>query len=81
MGRKLNFDELDDLFEQGEDFRLTDKEYEKRVGSPLPKEKSYIKNRSPFGEKARKCGYMIADIEEKAVVERTIILKKIRREN
>ena len=76
MGRKLNLDALDDLFEQGKDFRLSDKEYAKRVGYPLPQRKDYIKNRSPFTTRAREKGFVIVDIEEQPIIERTVILKK-----
>ena len=40
MGKKLNLDALHDLFEQGKDFRLSDQEYAKRVGYPLPQRKA-----------------------------------------
>lgn len=76
MGRKLNLDALDDLFEQGKDFKLSDKEYAKRVGYPLPQRKDYIKNRSPFAIRAKEKGFIIADIEEQPVIERTVVLKK-----
>lgn len=76
MGRRLNLDALDELFEQGRDFRLSDKEYAKRVGYPLPQRKDYIKNRSPFAAKAREKGFVIVDIEERPIIERTVILKK-----
>ena len=76
MGKKLNLDALDDLFEQGQDFRLSDKEYAKRVGYPLPQSKDYIKNRSPFAVRAREKGFVVVDVEEQPIIERTVILKR-----
>lgn len=76
MGKHLNLDGLNDLFAQGKDFLLTDKMYEKRIGSTMPKTKSYLKNNSPLARKAFELGFEITDIQETPVIERTIYFKK-----
>lgn len=76
MGKRPNLDALDDLFEEGVDFRLPAKLYEERTGASLPKGKSYLINTSAFAQKAREKGYFIVDVEEKATIEKTVIVKK-----
>ena len=76
MGKPPKLDELDYLFEKGEDFCLSDKLYEEKTGVPLPKAKSYLKNKSAFADRAREKGYFIVDVEEKPIIERTVIIKK-----
>ena len=76
MGKNPKLDELDYLFEQGTDFRLSEKFYEEKTGVPLPKGKSYLKNSSALANRAKEKGYVIVEIEEKAVIERTVIFKK-----
>ena len=76
MGKHPNLNELDYLFEKDSDFTLTAQEYEEKTGTPLPKEKSYIKNGSALARKVAKHGYAIVEIQEKAIIERTIFIKK-----
>lgn len=76
MGKHPKLDELDYLFEQGKDFRLSAKDYEEKTGVPLPKGKSYLKNGSAFAAWAKERGFVIVDIDEKPVIERTVFLKK-----
>lgn len=76
MGKRPKLDSLDYLFDQGEDFCLTAKEYEEKTGAPLPKDKSYLKTGSAFAVRAKEKGYVIVGIEEKPVIEKTVILKK-----
>ena len=68
---KLNFEKLTPLFEANQEFSLTESQYEKSVGKPLPRDYYYLKNKSALANKARKYGYYI-EIKEK-----TICLKKV----
>jgi hypothetical protein len=76
MGKNPDLDKLDDLFEKGKDFQLTGTLYEERTGVALPKSKNYIIKDSALARKAAEHGYRIADVCEKAVVVRTVFLKK-----
>lgn len=76
MGKHPNLNELDYLFKKGSDFRITAREYEEKTGAPLPKGKSYIKNNSALARKVAEHGCVIAEIQEKAIIERTIFIKK-----
>lgn len=76
MGKHPNLDELEYLFENRADVRLTDKLYEEKTGVSLPKEKSYLKNKSAFSQWLKAKGYEIVDIQEKPIIEKTIIIKK-----
>ncbi len=67
---KLNFDNLAPLFESNQDFSLTESQYKKSVGKPMPKGTYYLKNTSALAREAKKHGYVI-EIKEK-----TICLKK-----
>lgn len=70
MAKKPKFDKLLSLFEAGEDFSLTEKQYEKSTGAMLPKYFNYLKNKSALATIAKKYGFLI-EIQEK-----TICLKK-----
>lgn len=76
MGKRPKLDSLDYLFDQGVDFCLTAKEYEEQTGAPLPKNQSYLKTGSAFAARAKEKGYVIVGVEEKPVIEKTVILKK-----
>ena len=67
MSNKPKLKNLNDLFAKGENFTLTDAQYERKTGAPLPKEKSYIINRAALSKLAKENGYTIQVIE-KAVV-------------
>ena len=74
----MELTELDDLFAQGDGFTLTDSEYEKRVGKPLPKSKSGIKGaNAPLSRKAKEKGFIIDSVIEKPVITRIVVFKKI----
>lgn len=76
MGKHPNLNELDYLFDKGTDFQLTDRIYEEKTGAPLPKDKSYIKNSSALANWALEKGFIIAEVKDRPIIERTIILKK-----
>ena len=70
MAKKPNAKNLNDLFANGENFTLTDAQYEKKTGAPLPKGKYYLINNSALAKKAKENGYTIE------VIEKTVILTK-----
>lgn len=76
MGRKLDLSALDDLFVKGEDFELTDLQYERRIGKPLPKSAHYIKSGSPLARAAFEHGFTIVNVVDQPIIARTVILKK-----
>ena len=76
MGKHPDLDKLDDLFAKGQDFQLSNKTYEERTGIALPKEKSYIMNRSALMRKANEHGYEITDVHEEPIIVRTVFFKK-----
>ena len=76
MGKHPDLDNLNELFEKGENFQLSDKVYEEKTGVALPKGNSYIKHRSALAKKAKEFGFKIADICEEPVIVRTVYLKK-----
>ena len=68
---KLNFERITPLFESNREFSLTESQYERSVGKPLPKYYYYLKNNSALAREAQKHGYYI-EIKEK-----TVCLKKV----
>lgn len=76
MGKHPNLEELEYLFEKGVDFHITAREYEEKTGAPLPKGKSYIKSVSALARKVAEYGYVITEVQDKPVIERTVYFKK-----
>lgn len=76
MGKHPKLDELEYLFDKGKDFQITASLYEEKTGVPLPTGKNYLKNKSAFAIRAKEKGYFIVDVEEKPIIERSVILKK-----
>ena len=76
MGKHPNLEKLEYLFEKGVDFHITAKEYEEKTGVPLPKEKNYIKSSSALARKVAEHGYVITEVLEKPIIERTVYFKK-----
>ena len=67
MGKRPKLENLEGLFEKGVRFELTDAQYEKKTGIPLPKGKSYIKNRSALSRFAADRGFGIEVIEKRVI--------------
>lgn len=81
MAKKMELNELDDLFAQGKDFTLTASQYQERIGKPLPKSVSGITGtNAPLTRKARKNGYIIEAVIEQPVITRTVVFKKVEEE-
>ena len=70
MSKKPNLKSLVNLFESGEDFELTDAQYEKKTGAPLPKGTYYILNKSASAKEAQKYGYELELIEKKVILKK-----------
>ena len=66
MGKHPKLENLNDVFEKGKDFSLTDAQYEKKVGISLPKGSDYLLNRSALARKCKEKGYTIS-VQEKTV--------------
>lgn len=76
MTRKMELDELNDLFAANRDFELTDAQYEERVGKPLPQTKQAITGKNtPLGRKAAEYGFKI-HVEERLMIQRVVICVK-----
>lgn len=76
MGKNPDLDKLNEFFEKGEDFQLTDKLYKEKTGVPLPKTKTYIKSGSALSRKAAEHGYSIIDVREEPIIVKTVYFKK-----
>ncbi len=76
MAKKMNLEELDDLFLKNKDFELTEEQYENRVGKSLPKSKQGITGKyTPLRRKADECGFKIS-VEERAVIQRVVVFTR-----
>ena len=71
MGKHPKLSNLDELFRKGKDFELTDAQYEKKTGIPLPKGTSYLLKNSALARKSKEEGY------EMVLIEKKVIFKKI----
>lgn len=68
MGRKPELKNLDHFFDKEREFSLTDAQYEKAVGIPLPKDKHYLINQSALAKKCAERGFAIEVIEKKVII-------------
>ena len=76
MARKMELNELDDLFAENRNFELTDTQYEELVGKPLPKSKQAITGKNaPLRRKATEYGFGIS-VEERVLLQRVVICTK-----
>lgn len=70
MAKNPKMEEIEKLLKKGKDFELTDAQYEKKTGAPLPKDIYYLKNHSALAKRASEAGYEIR------VIEKRVCLKK-----
>ena len=70
---KPKLDGLETLFKRGKDFSLTDAQYKDKTGTCLPKDKSYLRNKSALSKRAHENGYTIEVVE---IVERKVLFHK-----
>ena len=66
MGKHPKLENLNSLFASNKDFSLTDEQYEKKTGIPLPKKIDYILKRSALAKKCKQFGYSMT-VQEKIV--------------
>lgn len=71
MGKHPKLENLDVLFSKGESFSLTDAQYEKKTGIPLPKGKSYLIKDSALAKKCKELGFTLS-VQEKIVFFRKV---------
>ena len=71
MAKHPKLESLESLFNSGKSFELTDTEYEKKTGAPLPKRPYYLVTQSSLAKKAKEKGYLLE------LVEKRVILTKI----
>lgn len=64
MGKHPKLNEIEKRLTSGENFELTDAQYEGMTGVPLPKDKNYLKKRSALANAATKEGYRLEVIEK-----------------
>ena len=76
MMKKPTFDKFDEIFEHITSLQLTDREYADKTGASLPKRKSYLVNESAFSRWLNEKGFKIVDVQEEAVIERTVYIQK-----
>ena len=78
MSAALSFNNLAKYLKDKDNAELNEMQYKELLGKTMPKGKSYLKNRSSLANWLAKNGYMITEIQEKAVIERTICISKHR---
>lgn len=73
MAKKPDLAELKNLFRLNKDFELTDAQYERKTGAPLPKDKYYIKNKSVLSKIAKEYNYNIEVVEKRVIFRKYLI--------
>lgn len=68
MAKHPKLENLDVLFDSGKDFELTDEQYEKETGAPLPKKTYYLITGSALAKKAKDKGYQLDLIEKRVIL-------------
>lgn len=68
----LDLSSFEQLFQKGENFEITEEQYEEKVKKKLP-QTNYLKKRSPVARKARDFGYML-HVEER--IHRVLVFTK-----
>lgn len=76
MGKSPKLAELDYLFEKGGEIILSGSIYEEKTGVSLPKDKRYLIYNSALSRWIKDKGYFISDVQEKPIIETTVIIKK-----
>ena len=66
MGRRPNLSRIEKMLQAGENFSLTDAQYTKSSGIPLPKEMKYLIGSSALARMCQKYGFHIR-LQEKTV--------------
>ena len=66
-----NLKEIERLLNTKTELTLTDAQYKKKTGRSIPKDKSYVVNKSALARLCKKLGFTIT------VQERAVIMKKV----
>ena len=64
---KPNLEKIDTLLLSGQNFSLTETQYQKETNATLPKDFYYLKNRSAVAKLAKRHGFSIK-IQEKTIL-------------
>lgn len=78
MSAALSFDNLANYLKDKDNAELNEMQYKELLGKTMPKGKSYLKNQSSLAKWLAANGYAITKVHEKAVIERTICIRKHR---
>lgn len=76
MGKIPKLNELDYLFEMGEEIQLSGRVYEEKTGVPLPKGKNYLMKNSALSRWVKEKGYEIVEVQEEPIIEKMVKIKK-----
>ena len=68
MARQPKLENLNSLFNSGESFELTEEQYEKKTGAPMPKRSYYLVTNSALARKAKENGYQLELIEKRVIL-------------
>ena len=80
MGKKLDFSAFEAQLSSGKSFEITDWEYQQKVGQPMPKTKSYLKNTSPLADLAHEYDYRLEIADEAIVMRKIKFIKEANKE-
>lgn len=69
---QLDLSSFERMLQQGENFELTEEQYEENIKKPMP-QTDYLKRKSPVAKKAKEYGYRI-QVEER--IHRVLIITK-----
>ena len=64
MQNKPNLKKFDQLFQKGENFKITREMYISITGTDIPQRKYYTQNQSAIAKKAAEYGYIIEVVPE-----------------
>ncbi len=76
MGKKLDLSSFEPLMKSGNDFEVTEEQYERAIRKAMP-ETNYLKKNSPVAKLAKENGYKI-QVEER--IHRVLVFQKERAE-
>lgn len=59
MAKHPNLSQIEDIMKKGNNFSMTEEEYERSTGAPLPKGDSYLQKKSAVAKRAKDVGFQI----------------------
>lgn len=75
MPQRIDLSLLEPMFNAGNDFELSQSEYERIIGKAMPETDSYLKYGSPVAKMAKDKGYML-QVEKKVAVQKTLVFRR-----